>query len=78
MFVYILALRKTRSSAIADKPRELSLTNRAMLFCKVVEVLQDVLSENVDKKFTTQVLNYYSAFDTIILLRFYNYILLYN
>jgi len=37
--------RKTRSSAIADKPR--------VLFCKVVEVLQDVLSENVDKKFTT-------------------------
>ena len=40
------ALRdKTRSSAIADKLRE--------LFCKVVEVLQDFLSENVDKKFTT-------------------------
>ena len=55
----------TRSSAIADKPY-------AMLFCKVVEVLQDVLSENVDKKFTTQVPNYYSAFDAIILLRFYN------
>jgi len=32
---------------------QLSLTNRAMLFCEVVEVLQDVLSENVDKKFTT-------------------------
>jgi len=29
----------TKSSAIADKPR--------VLFCKVVEVLQDVLSENV-------------------------------
>ena len=43
-----------------------------MLFCKVVVVLQDVLSENVDKKFTTQVPNYYSAFDIIILLRFYN------
>ena len=51
---------------------QLSLTNRALLFCKVVEVLQDVLSENVDKKFTTQVPNYYSAFDTIILLRFNN------
>ena len=50
---------------------QLSLTNRALLFCKVVEVLQDVLSENVDKKFTTQVPNYYSAFDSIILLRFY-------
>jgi len=36
----------TRSSAIADKLRE-------PLFCKVVEVLQDFLSENVDKKFTT-------------------------
>jgi len=57
---------------------QLSLTNRAMLFCKVVQVLQDVLSENVDKKFITRVPNYYSAFDTIILLRFYNYILLYN
>ena len=51
---------------------QLSLTNRAMLFCKVVEVLQDILSANVDKKFTRQVPNYYSAFDTIILLRFYN------
>jgi len=47
---------------------QLSLTNRTMLFCKVVDVLQDVLSENADKKFTTQVPNYYSAFDTIILL----------
>jgi len=46
---------------------QLSLTNRALLFCKVVEVLQDV-----DKKLTTQVPNYYSAFDTIILLQFYN------
>jgi len=51
---------------------QLSLTNRAMVFCKVVEVLQDFLSENVDNKFTTQVPNYYSAFGTIILLRFYN------
>jgi len=32
---------------------QLSLTNRALLFCKVVEVLQDFLSECVDKKFTT-------------------------
>jgi len=31
----------------------LSLTNRAMLVCKVVEVcMQDFLSEYVDKKFT--------------------------
>jgi len=52
---------------------ELSLTNRAMLFCKVVDRgIAGRLSENVDKKFTTQVPNYYSAFDTIILLRFYN------
>ena len=42
-----------------------------MLFA--VEVLQDFLSENVDKKFRTQVPNYYSAFDTIMLLRFYNF-----
>jgi len=28
---------------------QLSLTNHVMLFCKVVEVLQDFLSENVDK-----------------------------
>jgi len=32
---------------------QLLLTNCAMLFCKVVEVLQDFLSENADKKFTT-------------------------
>jgi len=51
---------------------QLSLTNRTMLFCKVVEVLQDILSENEDKKFTTKVPNYYSAFDTIILLLFYS------
>ena len=31
---------------------QLSLTNRAMLVCKVVEVWQDFLSEYVDKKFT--------------------------
>jgi len=60
------------------KQAQLSLTNRAMLSCKVVEVMQDVLSENIDKKFTTQVPNYYSTFDTIILLWFYNWILLYN
>ena len=36
---------RTKSSVIADKLRA--------LFCKVVEVLQDFLSENVDKKFTT-------------------------
>ena len=31
---------------------QLSLTNRAMPVCKVVKVLQDFLSEYVDKKFT--------------------------
>jgi len=31
---------------------QLSLTNRSMLVCKVVEVWQDFLSEYVDKKFT--------------------------
>ena len=31
---------------------QLSLTNRAMLLCKVIEVWQDFLSEYVDKKFT--------------------------
>jgi len=40
-----IPLESTRSSAIADKLRS--------LFCKLVEVLQDFLSENVDKKFTT-------------------------
>jgi len=58
--------RKTANINVQEA--QLSLTNRAMLFCKVVEVLQDVLSE----KFTTQVPNYCSTFDTIILLRFYN------
>ena len=31
---------------------QLSLTNRAMPVCKVIEVWQDFLSEYVDKKFT--------------------------
>jgi len=31
---------------------QLKMTNCATLFCKVVEILQDFLSENVDKKFT--------------------------
>ena len=31
---------------------QLSLSNREMLVCKVVEVWQDFLSEYVDKKFT--------------------------
>ena len=51
---------------------QLSLTNCTILFCKAVEVMQDVLSENVDKNFTTQAPNYDSTFDTIILLLFYN------
>jgi len=37
----------------AIQEAQLLLTNRATLFCKVVEVLQDFLSEYVDKKFTT-------------------------
>ena len=40
-----IPLESTRRSAIADKLRS--------LFCKLVEVLQDFLSENVHKKFTT-------------------------
>ena len=44
-------LLKTRSLAIADEPGK-SPTNRAMPVCKVVEVLQDFLSEYVEKKFT--------------------------
>jgi len=35
-----------------EQEAQLSLTNRAMLECKVVEVWQDLLSEYVDKKFT--------------------------
>jgi len=35
-----------------QREAQLSLTNCATLFCKVVAVLQDFLSENVDKKFT--------------------------
>jgi len=41
-------------SYACHEPQEaqLSLTNRAMLVCKVIEVRQDFLSEYVDKKFT--------------------------
>jgi len=35
-----------------EQEAQLSLTNRALPVCKVVEVLQDFLSEYVDKKFT--------------------------
>jgi len=41
------------SPYLSEQEAQLSLTNRATLFCKVVEVLQDFLSENADKKFTT-------------------------
>jgi len=41
------------SHASVVQAAQLSLTNCTTLFCKVVEVLQDFLSENVDKKFTT-------------------------
>jgi len=37
---------------LTQQEAQLSLTNRAMLVCKVVEVWQDFLSEYVDKKFT--------------------------
>ena len=36
-----------------EQEAQLLLTNRAMLFCKVVEVLQDFLWEYVDKKLAT-------------------------
>ena len=35
-----------------EQVAQLSLTNRALLVCKVVEVWQNFLSEYVDKKFT--------------------------
>jgi len=37
---------------LLQQEAQLSLTNRAMLVSKVVEVWQDFLSEYVDKKFT--------------------------
>jgi len=37
---------------LTQQEAQLSLTNRAMLVCKVVEVWQDFMSEYVDKKFT--------------------------
>ena len=40
------------SAKTGNRQAQLSLTNRAMLVCKVVEVWQDFLSEYVDKKFT--------------------------
>jgi len=42
-----------QNSYINKREAQLSLTNSSTLFCKAVEVLQDFLSENVDKKFTT-------------------------
>ena len=42
----------TSSPNPLEQEAQLSLTNRAMLVCKVVEVWQDFLSEYVDKKFT--------------------------
>jgi len=53
----------TRSWAIADKPR--------VAGCKVVEVLQNFLSEYVDKKFTTDynVILYLSIFNSFRLIR---------
>jgi len=37
---------------VSEQEAQLSLTNRAMLVCNVIEVWQDFLSEYVDKKFT--------------------------
>ena len=37
---------------MCQQEAQLSLTNRAMLVCKVIEVWQDFLSEYADKKFT--------------------------
>ena len=53
----------TRSWPIADKPR--------VADCKVVEVLQNFLSEYVDKKFTTDynVILYLSIFNSFRLIR---------
>ena len=50
---------------------QLSLTNRAMPVCKVVEVLQDFLSEYVDKKFTKDysVTLYLSIFNSFRVIR---------
>jgi len=47
-FTYSLLLHYLQQEAQLS----LTLTNRAMLVCKVVEVWQDFLSEYVDKKFT--------------------------
>jgi len=43
---------KRRQLQYKQQEAQLSLTNRAMLVCKVVEVWQDFLSEYVDNKFT--------------------------
>ena len=50
---------------------QLSLTNRAMLVCKVVEVWQEFLSEYVDKKFTRDynVIMYLSIFNSFRAIR---------
>jgi len=40
------------TTTCTEQEAQLSLTNRSMLVCKVVEVWQDFLSEYVDKKFT--------------------------
>jgi len=49
-----------------NQEAQLSLTNRAMPVCKVVEVLQHFLSEYVDKKFTRDynVILYLSIFNS--------------
>ena len=60
--IYIIHKRKQTSGDpskvelpwhnVVIQEAQLSLTNRSVLVCKVVEVWQDFLSEYVDKKFT--------------------------
>jgi len=59
------------SSYLSEQQAELSLTNRAMPVCKVVEVLQDFLSKYVDKKFTRDynVILYLSIFNSFRVIR---------
>ena len=49
---YVYLHHNVNNTKFSYRWQQLSLTNRAMLVCKVVEVWQDFLSEYVDKKFT--------------------------
>ena len=48
----LVRLRSVKCLQQLKQEARLSLTNRAMLVCKVIEVWQDFLSEYVDKIFT--------------------------